>query len=115
MPIKYTSPFSYVEKQWNVKVRVFAIALLWLFASTYRLCCALSHPFRSILYGSYNVLIAGAATDVAFETFADLSFGWIGIVFEQLVGGHNHTRCTETTLQSMLFPETFLQRMQVFF
>ena len=79
-----------------------------LLASTNRLGCAFAHAFGSILDGPYDILVAGAAADVAFKPCADLSFGWVRIVFEQLVGSHNHARGAETTLQAVFFPETFL-------
>src|SRR3989442_970409 len=66
----------------------------------------------SILDSTHNVLIAGTAADIALEPLANLGLGWIGIVLEYLVRGHNHAGSTEATLQAMLFPETFLQRVQ---
>src|SRR5579885_2251271 len=88
---------------------------LRLIAGAHRLGFAGAHLFGGKLDGAHNILIAGAATDVAFETFANLSFGRVGVMLEQLVRGHNHARRTETTLQAMLFPEAYLDRVQVAF
>src|SRR5437660_49567 len=68
-----------------------------------------------MLDGAHDVLIAGAAADVTFETLANLSFSRIGVVLEQLVRGHNHARGAETALQAMLFPECILDRVQASF
>src|SRR5207248_9067356 len=74
-----------------------------------------AHLLSSILYGTHDILIAGAAADIAFETLANLGFSRIGIVFQQLIRGHNHTRGAEAALQAMLFPEAFLDGMQTTF
>src|SRR5579872_1650482 len=69
----------------------------------------------SILNSFHNVLIASAAADVPFETLTNLSFGRVGIVFQQIIGGHNHAWGAETALQAMLLPESFLDRVEASF
>src|SRR6266567_3569398 len=86
-----------------------------LLACAYWSSCRRTHLLSSMLDGAHDVLIACAAADVAFETLANLCFGRIGIVLEQLVRGHNHARGAEATLQAMLFPESLLDRVQAAF
>src|SRR5229473_2635762 len=71
-----------------------------------------THLFSSILDSTHDILIACAAADIALQTFAYLGFGRVGIILEQLVRGHNHTRSAETTLQAVLLPEALLDWMQ---
>src|SRR5260370_13364781 len=71
-----------------------------------------THLFSSILDSTHDVLIACAAADIALETFAYLVFSRVRVVLEQLIRGHNHPRRAEATLQAVLLPEAFLDRMQ---
>src|SRR5260370_11750604 len=71
-----------------------------------------THLFSSILDSTHDILIACAAADIALQTFAYLGFGRVGIILEQLVRGHNHTRSAETTFQAVLLPEPLLAWMQ---
>src|SRR5438067_5849909 len=70
------------------------------------------HMFSSILDSTHNILVAGTAANVALQGCANLGFARVGIVLEQLVGGHNHTRGAETALQAMFLPEAFLNGVQ---
>src|SRR5579875_83787 len=83
-----------------------------LVTSSNRLSSAGTHLFCSILDRAHNVLIAGAAADIALESLADFFFCGIGVILEQLIRGHNHARCAEATLQTVLLPETFLDGVQ---
>src|SRR5438093_815588 len=69
-------------------------------------------PVRGVLYGVDDVLVAGAAAEVARETLADLALRWRRVVLQQRHGRHDHPRRAEPALQPVLFPEAFLQRMQ---
>src|SRR5258708_23600342 len=70
------------------------------------------HLFSSIRDSTHDILIACAAADIALETLANLGFGRVGIILEQLIRGHNHTRSAEATLQAVLLPEALLDWMQ---
>src|SRR5262249_60507350 len=59
-----------------------------------------------------DVLIAGAAAEIAFECFTDLGVRRVLRALEQFGRGHDHARRAVAALEAMLFPETFLQGMQ---
>src|SRR5207249_2196466 len=61
----------------------------------------------------HDVVVAGAAAEVALELVADLLFRRLRIALEQLVGGHDHTRRAEAALEPVLLPEPLLDRMQL--
>src|SRR5437588_11240743 len=73
------------------------------------------HMFSSILDSTHDVLVTGAAANVALKGLANLGFARVGIVLEQLVGGHNHARGAETALEAMFLPEALLNGMQATF
>src|SRR5207237_622127 len=83
-----------------------------LLTGTNRLGSACTHLLSSILDSSHDVLIACAAADIALESLTNLFFCWIGIIFEQLIRGHNHTWRAEAALQTMLLPEALLNWVQ---
>src|SRR5262249_41181915 len=76
-----------------------------LLASTYRLGNTRTHLFGGILDGTHDILVACAAADVAFQPLTDLGFGWVGVVLEQLIRGHDHAGSAEAALQTMFFPK----------
>ncbi len=59
-----------------------------------------------------DVLVAGAAADVAFEPVADLRFAQHRPVGSECDGGHQHPRGAESALQAMMFAKRLLHRMQ---
>src|SRR6266568_8742368 len=71
-----------------------------------------THLLSSILNSTNNILIAGAAADIAFKAFAYLSFCRVGIVLEYLIGSHYHSRSAKATLQTVFLPEAFLDWVQ---
>src|SRR6266851_8834386 len=75
----------------RVSVLVMVVAMIALLRSGFR---------RASLHRIHNVLIAGAAAQIAFEAVADLFLGGLRIALQQLVRGHDHARCTETALQA---------------
>src|SRR5207302_1768052 len=83
-----------------------------LFTGSYGLRRAGLHLFSGVLDGFDDVLVASAAADVAFQPFTDLGLCRIRVILQQLIRGHNHTRCAESTLQTMFLPERLLNRMQ---
>src|SRR4029450_12126870 len=62
--------------------------------------------------GGDDVLVAGAAADVALDGVADSLVRGIRIVREQVGGGHDHARRAEAALQAVLLPEGLLQGMK---
>src|SRR5678816_3606888 len=60
-----------------------------------------------------NVLIARAAAEIAFESFPYLFLAGITIGFEKRIRGHDHSRCAEAALKTMLFPETLLHGIEL--
>src|SRR5438874_13370539 len=68
---------------------------------------------RGVLDGVDNVLIAGAPAEIPRDAFANLTFGWLRVVFEQTDGGDDHAGRAESALQPMMLPECVLQRMQL--
>src|SRR5205085_3782833 len=68
------------------------------------LCC--------ILDGFDDVLVAGAATEIAFEAVAYLFARRAGIAFEQLRGAHDHAGRAIAALQAVTFPEALLHGMK---
>src|SRR3954453_18488432 len=60
-----------------------------------------------------DVVIAGAAADVAVERLADLVFGRLRVVGEKLHRRHHHPRRAEAALQAVALAERRLHRMQL--
>src|SRR5947208_5410579 len=60
----------------------------------------------------HDVLIAGAAAEIAFDGVSDLGLARLGIPGEQVHGGHDQAGSAEAALQPVLVPERLLQRMQ---
>src|SRR5262245_65776294 len=46
---------------------------------------------RRVFHGVNDVLVAGAATEIAFQPVTDLLFGGARIILEQSARGHNHS------------------------
>jgi hypothetical protein len=72
-----------------------------------------AHLLCGELYRLDDVLIAGAAAQVTLEVVPDLGLTRVRNALKQIVGGHDHSRRAETALQAMLFPEPFLDRVQI--
>src|SRR5437764_7335230 len=68
---------------------------------------------RRPLHRLDDVLVAGAAAQVAGQRPAHLLLGGIRVLLEQGRGGHHHARGAETALESVLLLETLLERMQL--
>src|SRR4030095_5529787 len=63
--------------------------------------------------GAHDVLVAGAAAEVALDRIPDLGLGRIGVVIEQPAGGHEHARGAEPALQAMALHEALLERVEL--
>ena len=66
-----------------------------------------------VLNGVDDVLVAGAAAEVAGDALADLALRRRRVVFEQRHGRHDHPRRAVAALEAVLLPEAFLQGMQL--
>src|SRR6266542_5975769 len=71
------------------------------------------HLLGGPLDGLDDVVVAGAAAEVAFQPVADLGLRRPRRALEELGGRHDHARRAEAALQAVLFPEAFLDRMQL--
>src|SRR6516162_8131703 len=60
-----------------------------------------------------DVLVAGAAAQVAGQRPAHVFLGGVGVLVEQRLGGHHHARGAEPALQAVLLLEALLQRVQL--
>src|SRR6478609_2213658 len=60
-----------------------------------------------------DVVIAGAAADIAVERLADLLFARLRVVGEQLHRRHHHPRRAEAALQAMALAKRRLHRVQL--
>src|ERR1700760_3526924 len=63
--------------------------------------------------GFDDVLVAGAAAQVAGQRPAHVLLRRIRVLLEQGGGGHHHARGAEPALQAVLLPEALLQRVQL--
>src|ERR1700744_1163737 len=61
----------------------------------------------------HDVLVAGAAAQVAGDRPPHVFLGRVGVAVEQLLGRHHHARRAEPALQPVLLPEPFLDRVQL--
>src|SRR5258708_37729722 len=68
----------------------------------------LGHSPGCATHGIKNVLVACAAADIARQRITDLFIAWAGIMLQQFIGGHQETRRTKATLQTLLLPESLL-------
>src|SRR5215471_5521594 len=73
----------------------------------------LSHPPGRLLDAGDDVLIAGAAAQIALQAVPDLLFGGLGLALEQLAGSQDHAGRAEAALKAVFLPEGFLHRMQL--
>ena len=70
------------------------------------------HHRRPLDDRQHDVVIAGAAAEIAFEILADLALGRIGVVLHQIERAHDHAGRAEPALQGMIVAERLLHRMQ---
>ena len=60
----------------------------------------------------HDVVVAGAAANVAFQVGAYLGLGWLGVFFQQACCRHHHTGRAKSALQSMVVLEGLLDHIQ---
>src|ERR671925_84850 len=74
----------------------------------------MASPHRRRVDGLDDVLVAGAAAEVALEPAPDLGIGEpVAVRAEELDAGHDHPRRAEAALEGVTLPERLLQRMQL--
>src|SRR6185503_1732155 len=71
-----------------------------------------THRDRGLADRTHDVVIAGAATDVALDPVADLGVRGGGVAGEQVGRGHDHARRAEPALEAVLGTERLLERME---
>src|SRR5688500_18862956 len=73
---------------------------------------ALGDPGGGVTHGSHDIVVAGAAADVALEGVANGVLVGIRVLFKQRERRHNHTRCAIAALEAVLLPERTLNWME---
>src|SRR5258708_9593473 len=63
--------------------------------------------------GLHDVLVAGAAAQVARQRPPDVLLGGVRVAVKQALAGHHHARRAESALQAVLLPEPLLHRAQL--
>src|SRR5687767_9986395 len=71
-----------------------------------------AHLIRRVFHGVDDVLVTGAAAEIAFQPVTDLLFGRARILPKQSASGHDHSGRAVAALQAVAFPESFLQRVE---
>src|SRR5215831_13343877 len=71
-----------------------------------------AHLGGRIEHGADDLVVAGAAAEIAGEPVARLGLGRAGIAVEQRLGGDQQARRAEAALQRRMLEEFALQRMQ---
>src|SRR5258706_1017937 len=74
--------------------------------------CGSTHRANSLNHGRDDVLVTRTAADVAFEPVTHRLGRGLGIEFGEIDRTHDHSRRTESALQSVLLVERLLHRMQ---
>ena len=73
---------------------------------------AAPHRAGAGLHGLDDVVIAGAAADVAFQPLAHVLLAGIAVTAGEIHGAHDHARGAEAALQPVMLAEGGLHRMQ---
>src|SRR5919197_2057209 len=74
----------------------------------------MASPHRRLADGLDDVLVAGAAADVALEPAPDLGLGQpVAVRADELGAGHDHPRRAEAALECVALPEGLLERMEL--
>src|ERR671913_322423 len=69
------------------------------------------HLLRGLPYGLDDVLVAGAAAQVAFEVLPDLLLRGVRVLLEEAYGGHDHARRAVAALQPVRLVKGPLHRV----
>src|SRR4030095_3560217 len=68
---------------------------------------------RRVLHGLHDVLVPGAAAQIARDRLADLLLARALAALEERAAGHEHPGGAEAALQRVLLGEAFLDRMEL--
>src|SRR5829696_2318935 len=71
------------------------------------------HLVGGVLDGFDDVLVAGAAAEVALKAVADFGFGRVRIVVEEGDRGHDHAGGAVAALEAVHLPEAFLDGVEL--
>src|SRR5207245_11379859 len=71
------------------------------------------HFSRRILHGGDNVLVTGAAAEIAVDALANLAIRRVRVPFQEIMRAHDHARRAEATLQAVLLPASLLDGVQL--
>src|SRR3954447_14370144 len=71
------------------------------------------HRLGGALHGAHDVLVSGAAAEVALDALADLVLVRVGVVAEQVDRLHDHPRRAEAALQGVTLVEGLLDGVQL--
>src|SRR6266511_5406194 len=71
------------------------------------------HLLGGVLDGLDDVVIAGAAAEIALQPVPDLGLRGPRVALEELRGRHDHTGGAEAALEPVHVPEAFLEGMQL--
>src|SRR5271165_895105 len=74
---------------------------------------SLLHLGGGVLNGFHNILVPGTAAQIPGDPPADLFLAGIRVLAQQGIRRHQHARSAEAALQTMLFLESLLQRMEL--
>src|SRR5262245_24181737 len=74
---------------------------------------ALPQLLGRVLHGFHDLVVAGAAAQVARDAAPDLVVGRALVLGQRRRGRHEHSGSTEAALQAVLLPETLLQRVEL--
>src|SRR5271156_1937276 len=74
---------------------------------------SLIHLGGGILYGLHNVLVPGTAAQISGNPPTNLLLTGVRVLAQQGIGRHQHARRAEAALETMLFLESLLQRMEL--
>src|SRR5262245_36607962 len=69
----------------------------------------LPHVLSRLLHRLDDVLVAGAAAQIAGQPFTDVCLAWIRVVLEEHVRRQDHPRRAEAALEPVLIPEGLLE------
>src|SRR5262245_8985874 len=72
-----------------------------------------TQPCGGVLNRFHEVHVASAAAQIARDRMADLGLGRVRVATEQRDARHHHARRAVPALQSVLLPESFLNRVQL--
>src|SRR5207247_8938090 len=66
-----------------------------------------------VLHGFHDMLITGATAQISLQSMPNLVARRIWIAIDDLGRGYDHPRRAVAALQTVMFPESFLHRMQL--